>query len=353
MDSKAINVGPLTSFNSIVYHLSKEFLLIRNDYILGKRPKFHFDLSDLKKDTISLPALAAFLATGKKLSDFVGYPIPIKMLWNPQVIAFLIDCQFIAIATKLKIFDFSETTIGAMRLHDEYLNPNTRLIYFGDIKPISNISQDNIGSEKASHKQKIIGNLRVRCANVFKGFDSKLENTIINTTLELIVNSLMHGEEVAFVALQRSSKNIIISVCDSGIGFRKSLARTYDYEHFKKLSDSEAILIGSLIQKNLHGLRLAITEVLNFDEEDIGDNINEGSVIVSSFNAEIRWQKNNWAKAIKYFDEIDIIKQNPDLNSVFGPPLKSYVDRDRIEEGYYKTYNHFLIGTRISFEILI
>lgn len=350
MEKKIVSVGPMTSINSLVYHLSSQFIEIRNDYVHGRRPIFSFDFSDMRGRSISLPALASLLSVGKKLKDFVGYPIPVEMKWDPQVIAILTDSHFITIAKKLNIFSFPIEFEGTIRFNNEFLNPNSRLLYFGDIKPIFDIPPEHIGIEKAIHKQKIISNLRIRCANIFKGFDDSLENTLYNTLLELIVNSLMHAQEFAFVALQRTSKSISISVSDAGIGFRRSLYQTFKIPNFKEMSDAEAIFIGSLIQKDIHGLRLAIEEVLNFDTEAL-DDTNEGWVTISSYDAEIRWQKKNWRKAISYFDQLNIKTEKPNLRKVFGDPLEKFVERQIIEEGYYRTYNHFLIGTRISFEI--
>ncbi len=351
MDTRVINTGPVTSFNSLVFHLSNEFLKIRKDYISGIRTKICFDFSEMRGNAMNLPALAALLATGKKISDFIGYSIPVKMQWNPQVLTFLTDTHFMSIAKKLKIFEFDPLMSGTMRFNNDYINPNTRIIYFGDIKPINNIPIDQIGLEKAKHKQKIIGNLKVRASNIFGGVDDRLETSIVNTTLELIINSLMHAEEVAFVALQRTSKRITISVCDAGIGFKKSLYRTTKYDHFEGMSHAQAVFIGSLIQKDVHGLRLAISEVLRFKENSFDFKENKGWVVISSFDSEIRWQKDKWAKALSYFDSIDISKEAPDLDYVFNEPIKSYVTQEEVEKGYYKTYDHFLIGTRISFEI--
>lgn len=137
MEEKIITVGPITSINSLVYHLSSQFLEIRNDYMHGRRPKFSFDFSDIKSHSISLSALCSLLSLGKKLSDFVGYPIPVKMNWDPQVVSFLHDSHFISIAKKLNIYSFQSEFDGVIRFNNEYLNPNSRLLYFGDIKPIA------------------------------------------------------------------------------------------------------------------------------------------------------------------------------------------------------------------------
>jgi hypothetical protein len=317
----------------------------------GKRPAFCFNFSELRSHSISLPALSSLLSVGKKLSEFVGYPIPVTITWDPNVLGFLHDTHFITIAKKLKIFSFEGEIDGWKNFTGEnLLNPNTRILYFNDIKPIRDISPDRIGIEKAIHKQKLINNLKIRCSAIFNGFDDGLENTLYNTTLELVVNSLMHAEETAFIALQRTKKSITIAVCDAGIGFRRSLHQTFKTDNFQALTDGEALFIGSLIQKDAHGLRLAISEVLNYDSLDIAQ-LNEGWVTLSSFGAEIRWQKKTWGRALEYFETIDLKTSKPDLNKIFGKPITTLVDREKIETGYHRIYNHFLVGTRISFEI--
>ncbi len=348
MNEFSINVGPLTSFNSLVYHLGPQLLFIRNEYIQGRTPKIKFNFSDLKSNSISLPALAALLANSRKLSAFIGNPIPVEMKWNPIVNAFLFDTGFMVAANKLKIFEFPIEALG--RNSGISLNPNTKIIYFEDINPSDSFSESEIGIEKAKHKQKILGNLKIRCSNIFDGFDEILESVVFNTTLELIVNSLMHAQDYAFVALQRTSKGITVSVCDAGIGFPKSLYSTYPFEHFKNISHPQALFIGSLIQKDIHGLRLAINEVLGYEENDFSKR-NIGWVNISSFDTEIRWQKNNWGKALSYIDKLNLKKELPDIKAAIGDSLSGYVERDRIERGYWKQFQNFLVGTRITFEI--
>jgi hypothetical protein len=348
MTDYLINVGPLTSFNSLVYYLGPQFYKIRNEYIQGKTPKFKFNFDVLKPNSISLPVLAALLANAKKLSDFIGYPVPVQMKWNPIVNAFLADTNFISIANKLRIFDFPLESLG--RFPEYSLNPHTKIMYFGDVKPIDSLSGEELGIEKAKHKQKILGNLKLRCSNIFDGFDEKLENIVFNTTLELIVNSLMHAQDYAFVAMQRSFKGISVSVCDGGIGFPKSLFKSYPYDHFKSLNHAQGLFIGSLIQRDIHGLRLAIDEVIGYEQLDY-EKQNVGWVNISSFDSEIRWQKSNWEKALKYMSTVDLKKNVPELKNALGEPLTGYVEREIIEQGYWRVYQNSLVGTRITFEI--
>lgn len=353
MEPIIINTGTLSSYNSLVYHLAPKLKQIRELYLSGTTPRVILNLSHLEYGNISISALTGLLCNCKKLRDFLGYPIPATLRWDPQVQGFLADIEFFKIADKFQIFQWiPDGIVGGYKMG--VINPNTKILYYADIKPIKSIDLLNIGVEKASLKQKIAPHFLMRCANLFNDFDDRLEDIISNTTLELIVNCLMHAEDIAFVGLQRTKKRITISVCDSGIGFSKSLSRSYpNIPYFKKLTTIEGIAIGSLIQKNVHGLRLAINEVLNFNQFDASYDDNEGWVTISSFDSELRWQKANWARAIEIFDSINFEKQKPDILKALGNPLTNYVDKNKISLGYWKNYDDLLIGTRITFEIQI
>lgn len=351
METLIINVGPLTSYNSLIYHLSSKLKKLRDLYISGSTPEVLLDLSHIDYGSVSISALTGLLTTCKKVRDFLGYPIPTTIKWDPRLQGFLADIDFFKIVDELRLFKWvPEGIVGGYKMG--VINPNTKILFYRDINPIREIPLSEIGIEKAKLKQKIAPNFLMRCANLFHGFDNILGDSISNTTLELIVNSLMHAEDIAFVGLQRTKKRITVAVCDGGIGFAKSLARTFpQISHFKNLSHIDAIIIGSLIQKNIHGLRLAINDVLNYDPFNPSFDFNEGWVIISSFDSEIRWQKTNWSRAISYFDKIDIEKNKPDFSNILQEPIKEYVEKYKIYEGYWKKYPEYLVGTRITFEI--
>ena len=153
------------------------------------------------------------------------------------------------------------------------------------------------------------------------------------------MNSLLHGNEVAFVGVQRSSKGITTAICDSGIGFPKSMQRNFTWLRDKNLLEhSKALILASLMSKNKIGLYRAIDDVL----------LTNGYVVMSSFNAEIRWENSLWEKAKDLKIEQD--GQIFDLQKL-GKPLIGYRDIQEIYQGYYKEYDSFLVGSRISFEI--
>lgn len=355
LSGKRINVGPLTSFNSLVYHLSSEFKLIREAYLRGETPEFYLDLTSIRPKSMHISAVTALLCFGKKLSSFIGYSIPTLFFWEPETLNFLNSIEFFNISKKLEIFDFyPRGIVGGFRKEKYHFNPNSKIIYYADIFPMKDIDAEDIGLEKAKHKSKIAGNFKLLSSSVLRGISSSLENKIANAALELIVNSLMHAEEIAFVGLMRTKRKIVVSICDAGIGFPKALSRAYKSESFNNLTHAQGIFIGSLVQRREHGLRLAISELLN-DREVTFNNTKEdfGWVVISSYNTEIRWEKELWNKALAEFDDIKLEEFIPPLESILGNKMESYVDKEDIAKGYWKVYEHFLIGTRISFEIIL
>lgn len=351
MDPIVIKTGPLTSYNSLHYYMTPKLSQIRELYHTGAAPKILMDMTSLEAGTISISALTAFLSICKKVRDFLGCPIPATIKWDPRLQGFLADLNFFIIADKFKLFKWEpDGIIGGYPMGK--INPNSKLLYYSDISPVRNLELEQLGLAKASLKQRIAPHFLMRCANLFHGFDDRIEDIISNTSLELIVNSLMHAEDVAFIGLQRTQKRITVAVCDSGIGFLKSLSRTYNnVEYIKSLTHIQAIVIGCLIQKSMHGLRLAISEVLNYDENLLMSA--KGWVIVSSYDSEIRWELQNWQKAVKYFDQVNALKNKPNFDEILGLPAEGFLNKEKVKEGYWRRYENFLVGSRITFEIQV
>ena len=161
MEEIVIHIGTLSSYNSLVYYLGSKFNEIRELYQSGRTPKVVFDLSNLEYGNISISALTGLLCNCKKLRDFLGYPIPAILKWDPQLQGFLADIEFFRITERFKIFKWiPEGIVGGYKMG--VINPNTKILHYGDIKPLKNIDLSNIGIEKASLKQKIAPNF-LRC----------------------------------------------------------------------------------------------------------------------------------------------------------------------------------------------
>lgn len=326
-------IGPLTSFASLQYHFSKNIRELRRIYVAGETPKVIYDLSQLEYKAISMGGLTALLAISYRIRQYTERPIYLDFSWDPHVQGFLADISFFTISRRFDLFYWDERMVGGFE--SGTTNPNSKLLFYADVNPQSIFSsKPELDDFKRILKQKISPNFLLRCANIFSGFGDKIVGIVSNTTLELIVNSLIHGESIAFVGLQRTSKRITVAVSDYGVGFPKSLNRTFFKESPNKMSHMEGIVIGTLIQQKAHGLRLAISETLSCP---IGENTGKTPwVVISSYDSGIRFEQENWSKII----ENSQILENPSVLKKLSKELPGFT-----------SFSDSLIGTRIAFEI--
>jgi hypothetical protein len=352
MQDFIIKVGSLNSLNSLYSYLGPAINEVRNRFVHGNFAEIKFDLRNLIYQKINITALTAFLSTSRKIREATGKPIELIFNWEPQIFAFLTDIGFFSIAKALDIFYWDQRMVGGFK--SGVTNPNTKIIYFSDHASMGasdRLQIEELITYKSQLKQKIMPNFVLRCSEIMSDFQPSLINTVTNSAIELIVNSLVHGQDIAIVGLQRSSKRITVSVSDGGIGFKKSILKTFG-QQFVGINHAQALLIGSLIQKREHGLRLAIEEVLNFENvftpQDLW--VNDGWVILSSFDCELRWQKPNWAHAKQKFDSLEAFNNFPTSEEFLGNSAQK-LDSQNIVEGYWKLHSAALVGTRITFEI--
>ena len=352
MQDFVIKVGPLNSINSLYVFLGPAMYEVRNQFVHGRFTEIKFDLRNLVHQRINISALSAFISTSRKIREVTGKPIGLIFNWEPNIFAFLTDIGFFSISKKLDIFYWDERIVGGFK--SGVTNPNTKIVYFSDQQSMR-ISDELEGQDlifyKSKLKQKIIPNFVLRCSEILSDFSPSLKNTVTNSAIELIVNALVHGQDYAVVGLQRSSQRITVCVSDSGVGFRKSIGKALG-DSFSKINHSQALLIGSLMQKKEHGLRLAIEEVLNFENVMWSGDllVNDGWVILSSYDAEVRWQKTNWAKAKEQFDLYRPEYIFPATENFLGDPIVK-IDPESSAVGYWKNHQNTLVGTRVTFEI--
>ena len=335
-----INVGPLSSFNSLNLYIGPQLTKLRNDYMHGRQTIPIWDLRHISPKAASISALVAFLSISKRIRDFIGKPIEVKSYWQPEFQGFLADIGFIHIAQYFDLYDWGGHLGGFV---SGKTNPNTKIFFYSDL-PGDFKDQDEVNDWKDLKRQEIKHSLLLRLSNLFDSktfqehWTERLEAVLTITSAELIVNSLLHGNDVAFVGVQRTSKRISACVCDSGIGFPKSMRKN----HRKLMNDSinhcTALMLASLLSKNKIGLYRAIDDVI----------ATGGHVIFSSFDAEIRWQEEIWNNALTALNEKGL--EGISLNDL-GEPTEGFMERENIEKGYYKNYKTFLIGSRITFEI--
>jgi hypothetical protein len=342
IERKLINVGPLTSFNSLCLHLIPQLTELRNDYVHGKRVTPVWDLRNITPKAPSISALTAFLSISKRIRDFIGQPVEIASHWQPAFQGFLADVGFVKIAQEFDLYDW-KGMLGGYRTG--ITNPKTKIFYYSDLPDLDRSNQQQVIEWKDRKRQEIKHSLLLRLSNLFdskffhESWSNNLESVLTVTGSELIVNSLLHGNEIAFVGVQRSGKGITTAICDAGIGFPKSMKSNHQWlKDAPLLKHINAIVMASLLSKNKIGLYRAIDDVIQ----------TTGYVVLSSYDAEVRWEHALWEKAKEL--RVDQKGQVVDMKDL-GAPLKGYAELEQIYKGYYKEYEGFLIGSRITFEI--
>lgn len=348
MPSLEINVGPLNGVTSFCLHTAGGLRKFNDLYRRGSDTSVSWDLRNVETGHLSMAGLTAFLATAYRLRAFVKTRPPVLVTWNPQVFGFLDDISFFRISNTLGIFEWPEQIVGGY--DSGKTNPNTQLLVF----PFDQVAvprpqdADQCKAWKARVRPEINGDILLRCGHIFKSSRTvdiayEVIEQIAMTCTELILNCLLWGRAPAFVGLQRTSPGITVAVCDSGSGFRNTLALTQARPLTNPPIDHlQAVVLGSLINVNEYGLRRAIHSVLS----------EEGWVAISSFDAEIVWRPRLWSR-VK--DEDIWTGSSFDVQRVMPlvPAPARKISREQRDEGFVRKLDLGLRGTRIAFEIPI
>ena len=338
---KIINVGPLKSFGSLTFYLGTQLDELRESYIKGERVIPVWDLRNISPYGASISALTAFLSISKKIRDFIGQPIKILIHWQPDFQGFLSDIGFVQIAKEFDLYDW-QGMLGGYKTGNT--NPKTKIFYFSNLPDIDKTEMNQIIEWKDTKRQEIKHSIVFRLSNLFdskylyESWSKNLESVLTITAAELVVNSLLHGNDIAFVGVQRSRTGITTAICDSGIGFPKSMMfNSKNATNLKSLTHFQALVLASLQSKNKIGLYRAIDDVIN----------TEGHVIMSSFNTEIRWENDLWELAKSVENKFQVLENE----KLLGEPITGYANMERIAKGYHKIFESSLVGSRITFEI--
>jgi len=344
----SINTGPLNGLSSLTYYIAKPLHEFSVGFSSGRFERIEWDMTNIVPLHQSMVTLTAFLAICHRLRVFTGCPQSVKLNWNPRILAFWNDISFLSITNRYDLIEWPEELMGGFP--SKVTNPNTIIIDF----PFNDDVPDQADLEswkewKDSTRERVKQELLLRCGSLFletktkPKFPSKFKDQVAITSAELVVNALLHGKSTAFIGLQRSSSGITISVCDCGYGFLSSLRKPgRPWASFEKLTNIQAITIGSLENTREMGLRRAISSVVNFG----------GHVLIASNNAEIRWERSMW-NDVRTTD-LSFLKNPirlPNTESLLGPEIKAKVSNEQKQKGYYRTWPYGLRGTRISFEL--
>lgn len=350
-----IAAGPLNSLASLTFFLSEPLHHLSQLYAEGKVVEPYFDLSEVEPRRQSMAALTAFLSIAERLSKYIGYPVPVLFNWNPAVLGFWHDIKFLSIARDNGCMAFPEELVGGYTTGST--NPNTRMIRY-ELNPADPQPSRNqvvpLRAWKDRNRLRLSNDLSFICQHVFNPphsrarIDVQLVNTVSANAAELALNALMHGNAAAYVGLQRSPSAITVAVCDCGDGFPRSLSRhpLYSTGVMNKIpSDTQALLMGSLMNKSEMGLRRAISEITQSQD------IEAGSVIMSSYAGEIQWREELWTHALASFDELLTDPSELDVVGLLGEAISGTPTHSTKHQGFHRTWKLGLRGTRVAFEL--
>jgi len=341
----SINVGPLTGIGSLSMHVGRRLHEFNFLFRRGSPPDLVWDLSHVEPRHMSMAGLTAFLALAQRLRQFTGHASPAQIRWDPDVLAFWDDIGLLDIADQHDLFVWPRGVMGGYTRGIG--NPYTKILVFAfSDAEVPGVTDPSATEAWKNWKRDLVQeDISLRCGSLFRHrtgmreFPERVRVHVAMTTAELVENALLHGRSPAFVGLQRSPVGVTATVCDSGCGFRDSIRHRLDQSGDTLVTDMEALLIGSLINREGFGLRRAIDNVVDRD----------GWVVLSSFGAEVRWRPRLWAAALRACMQAGL-PWTSSIRSLIQGAEGSTRSVD-YSSGYCRQWQHGLRGARVSFEI--
>lgn len=333
-EKQIVNIGSARSVADLSSKIGSFLKTFSRAYVRGDNLDFKWYLGNLIAGHINVTALVTFLSVSNRIRQFKGSPIDTIFEWRPKVFTILHDLGFFEVAEKLGLLRWDSLIVE--NFEKNILNPRSLITFFADEAPDKNdlVAWKNWKDEK---RKEFYNDIKDLIEPIFDDYslehDASYIDLICKTTAELSVNCIMHGKEFAFVGIQVFSGEVLVSICDSGIGFKKSISRVFpDIPNLE--NDLQAIVVGSLINPREIGLYESINEITN----------RLGAIEINSYAGEVYWTNQNWGIA----KAIDI--RNPiNLHNLFGQPAESKTPQNKVT-GYYREIRE-LRGTRITFKI--
>ncbi len=344
-----INVGTLSSWNSLYRNIAPKLEILREKLNSNNKPNVFWDFSFIQSGKVSMSALTAFLSIANSLRKQYSEAIPIIMQWDPYILRFLSDINFFKVAKEMDILQWHPNLIGGMI--SKLTNPNSKILVFNEIPNKDELMKNPtmlINWKESKREELIISELYRRIDSLFayEGFYQEwkqhLTEMLSITVSELIVNSLLHGQDTAFVGFQKSPRGVTVCICDSGVGFLSSMKKNQNWvKEVKMEKNIDALLNASLMTKDEIGLHKAIENIIASD----------GYIILSSVDCELRWGRNNWTAANQRFNFNMFKKELQTAKNILGDEIDINANVLEYKKGYYRNFNSRLKGTRITFEI--
>jgi len=338
-----INIGGLEGIPSVYKCTSKGLQEFNESWKSGELSSICWDLRSLKNKKLNMTAISFFLAIANRVRQFVGCAQKVLINWNPQVLGFLVEIGFFEVANLYDLFEWPYE-IGGYEVGR--INPNTKLLSYDSLSLLPDVEDTHQLSDwKKIHRENYRKDIISKCEALFmqkdeKRFGTSLALVMSRTCAEISINSLLWGHSAAFLGLQRSRKNITISISDIGVGFKSSLLSRSLHESLLNdtNSDINSVIIGSVLNENDFGLKRAIATVIEFG----------GSISIASNSGEILWGETLWKNFIECFNDKGI----EFAISTLPTPIYKAEYKDK-KNGYIRKWKDSIRGARVSFNIPI
>jgi len=280
-----INVGSLRDLDSLRIATAPQLRKFSGFYQRGIRPRVAWDLRGVEPGKMNLAALTAFLSVAERMRAFSDQPQVGWVGFKPRVFGFWHDIAFLQWIRVLDLIRWQPPDIvGGYGQYVSQTNPNTKILRFACPDPLP-VFRDESEFEgwKNDQRERHVEALRSPCGAVFYrvgdrgGATRSVFENVVYAVAELITNSHYWGRAPAYIGLQRSTAGISVAACDTGHGFVSALSRKRLLFGRGPAVDRhvDALIVGSLINSELYGLRRAIQSVVD----------SRGWVTVASFDA--------------------------------------------------------------------
>lgn len=260
--------GRITSF-WFYNHFLKELF----DYVQSnKNPNEPPVISIVGLEWIDSEVLPLLISSGLVMRKHYAKPIPIEMIYNPRIIAYLDTTMFFFYGKQLEIFDFDEEYVGGYswkyKYNDEYRLTKMPAI-FGYYEMSKNEQIEKKYQTQAQLEKidihRIFGTLISKVINT----ESKEYRDCIRGIAEIVCNAQLYSMDVSFVCVQAITSEVCISISDIGIGISESLQKKgveFDLQVMSLLkTKKEALESGAL--KDFIGLFTAL-KISESDKRD-------------------------------------------------------------------------------------
>lgn len=353
-----ILISRLNDFEDIHKLVRNEFSTIRD--VLAKSTddvKIIFD--DFIISPVNLSSLTMLTSFLYSVRSKYNKPFQVKLkshidrtnYYDFKFTSFLKSVKFIDITKELRILDWDvnisnqnviinpNTGIKYLKISElysikQYYTESTKFdkefILFNSIKnnnPDSTFEEIEYKYEsiKILIKNEIRALIYDSISEIFKdGYLQSFKLKVISYVSELLLNSFIHGRANPFFSIQKSSKRINITVCDTGVGLKES----YKKLHRKTISEDDSILYACKHRiDDSYGLYDVIMSVLGMDKSSfILSDAHHGFVTISADSRILKLTRNNFQNLIK--------------------------EDESIKKSIYNT-NQIIRGLKISMDILI